>query len=62
MVEIHPLNNFPNYAPVLAYWSYNQWYSKRDIPFTALVQSYIERARNTTVPWHGLPLMKKCFP
>ncbi len=62
MVEIHPLNDFPNYAPVLAYWSYNQWYSKRDIPFTALVQSYIERARNTIVPLAWVAINEKKLP
>ena len=62
MIEIHPLSAFPHYAPVLAYWSYNQWYSKRDIPFTALVQAYIKRAHNTEIPLSWVAINEKKLP
>ncbi|MGQ9843164.1 MAG: GNAT family N-acetyltransferase [Spirochaetota bacterium] len=62
MIEIHLLNDFPHYAPILAYWSYHQWYSKRDIPFTALVQSYSQRAHSTHVPLAWVAINEKKLP
>ncbi len=62
MVHIHQLNDFPQYAPILAYWSYHQWYLKRDIPFTALVQSYYERAHNTSTPLAWVAINEKKLP
>jgi GNAT superfamily N-acetyltransferase len=50
MAEIKPLRECPDYAPVLAYWSYNLWYRTRPIDYDVLVKSYQQRARNTDVP------------
>jgi GNAT superfamily N-acetyltransferase len=50
MAVIKPLKDFPAYAPILAYWSYRQWYRKRDIGFDHLIQSYKKRASDNLLP------------
>jgi GNAT superfamily N-acetyltransferase len=35
----------PDYAPLLAWWSYNEWYHSRNVPFDALLAAYQHRAR-----------------
>lgn len=62
MIGIYPLNDYPQYAAILAYWSCLQWYMKRDIPFPALVKSYNERARNTDIPLAWVALNEKKLP
>jgi GNAT superfamily N-acetyltransferase len=49
-ISIKPLNEYPEYAPILAYWSYIQWYSERDIDFSVNVNSYIQRSKNESLP------------
>jgi GNAT superfamily N-acetyltransferase len=50
MAVIKPLRDFPAYAPILAYWSYRQWYRKRDIGFDHLIKSYKKRASAKHLP------------
>ena len=50
MAEIRPLKDFPQFAPVLAYWSYNLWYRNRDIEFDIVVRAYRQRAQMSTLP------------
>lgn len=50
MAVIKPLRDFPAYAPILAYWSYRQWYRKRDIGFDHVIQSYQKRASDNLLP------------
>jgi len=47
---IKPLSECSDFAPILAFWSYRQWYKNRPVPFEAVVKSYIERAKNSTLP------------
>lgn len=49
-IKIIPLSSVPQYAPILAFWSYRQWYLPRDIPFDTVLQSYRVRAQNNVVP------------
>ncbi len=49
-IEILPLSSVPDYAPVLAYWSYTQWYMKRDIEFSLILKSYTQRTESNDLP------------
>ena len=49
-IRVSPLGEFPDYAPVLAFWSYRQWYTTRSIPFEAVLKSYQVRARGVSIP------------
>ncbi len=50
MAEIKLLCERPDYAPVLAYWSYNLWYRKRPIDFDVILKAYKQRAAGGKVP------------
>ncbi|TAL38878.1 MAG: GNAT family N-acetyltransferase [Spirochaetes bacterium] len=50
MAQIKPLAACPDYAPVLAYWSYNLWYRTRPIDYDVLVKSYRQRTTANTIP------------
>ncbi|HPK44074.1 MAG TPA: hypothetical protein PLV62_03750, partial [Spirochaetota bacterium] len=62
MVQVHLLNHFPQYAPILAYWSYREWYTQRDIPFDVIIRSYIERAHSSTIPLAWVAIDEKKLP
>ena len=49
-ISIKTLNEFPQYAPILAYWSHIEWYTKRKIDFSDNVNSYIQRSQNNSLP------------
>jgi GNAT superfamily N-acetyltransferase len=49
-ISIKPLNEFPQYAPILAYWSHTEWYGERNIDFSVNVSSYIQRSQNNSLP------------
>lgn len=49
-MEIAALNRFPEYAPILAHWSYMEWYRARSMDFNLVLRAYQERARNEGVP------------
>jgi GNAT superfamily N-acetyltransferase len=49
-ISIKTLNEYPQYAPILAYWSHIQWYSEREIDFSVNVNSYIQRSLNGSFP------------
>jgi GNAT superfamily N-acetyltransferase len=49
-IDIQPLHNQPDFAPILAHWSYRQWYMERDIPFRAVLESYRTRAAGEDIP------------
>jgi len=55
-VKIAMLNEFPEYAPVLAYWTYHEWYRKRNIDFRLVLKSYQARLKNITPPLSFLVL------
>ena len=49
-ISIKTLNEYPQYAPILAYWSHIQWYGERKIDFSVNVSSYIQRSQNESPP------------
>jgi GNAT superfamily N-acetyltransferase len=49
-IMILPLSSVPDYAPILAYWSYMQWYKKREIEFNLILKSYRERSETDDIP------------
>ncbi|MBP7735100.1 MAG: GNAT family N-acetyltransferase [Spirochaetes bacterium] len=50
LMEIIPLHRIPDYAPILAHWSYMEWYRARSMDFTLVLRAYQERARSDRVP------------
>ncbi len=50
MAEIIPLRECPDYAPVLAYWSYNLWYRSRPIDYNTIIKAYRQRASGEKMP------------
>jgi len=50
IMEIIPLHMAPEYAPILAHWSYMEWYRTRSIDFTLVLRAYQERAHSEKVP------------
>lgn len=50
MARILRLEDCPDYAPVLAYWSYNLWYRERDITYDTIIKAYRMRTGETTLP------------
>lgn len=49
-LKILPLSSVPDYAPILAHWSYSQWYTGRDIEFSLVLKSYKQRAESDNLP------------
>ena len=49
-ISIKTLNEYPQYAPILAYWSHTQWYIERGIDFSVNANSYIQRSQNESLP------------
>ena len=50
MIKIISLSKFPDYASILAHWSFKEWYLSREIDFNIVVKSYIERSKNDMIP------------
>ncbi len=50
MAEIRPLKEFPDYAPILAFWAFREWYTARSIDFDLIVKSYKDRINNAKLP------------
>lgn len=50
MVQIVSLCECPQYAPILAWWSYIEWYQERDVPFEIVMKSYQTRAQQKRLP------------
>ena len=50
MVHIAALCEFPQYAPILAWWSYMEWYRERNIPFELVMKSYQSRTEKKGLP------------
>ncbi len=49
-IDIRLLRDLPEYAPILAFWSYREWYMERDITFDVVLKAYKARASGTSVP------------
>lgn len=62
MLKIYPLSEKKSLYPILAYWSYNNWYLHRNIPFSLVMHEYKKRADFYTLPcsfiafWNELPV------
>jgi len=50
-VKITSLNNYPQFAPILAHWAFTEWYRNRDIDFRILVKAYQTRAARKSLPY-----------
>lgn len=62
MLKIYPLYKKKSLYPILAYWSFNNWYLTRNIPFKIVLHDYKRRARLDSLPlsfiafWGDLPV------
>ena len=50
MAVIKLLNDHPDYAPILAFWSYMEWYRNRPIEFDIVLKFYQIRKNDKTLP------------
>jgi GNAT superfamily N-acetyltransferase len=50
MAYITLLKNHPEYAPILAFWAYREWYITRSIPFALVIKAYKERINSDKIP------------
>jgi len=57
-IEIIPLNKKPDYAPILASWSFMEWYGRRTIPFDINLKAYQERSKGLSIPRSFVALYK----
>ncbi len=44
MIEYRALSECAIYYPIMAFWSYMEWYQTRTIPFNAVLNAYKERS------------------
>lgn len=50
MAHVTLLKEYPDYAPILAFWAFREWYKTRSIPFELVVKSYNERIDDSDMP------------
>jgi GNAT superfamily N-acetyltransferase len=50
MAYITLLKKHPEYASILAFWAYREWYKTRSIPFDLIIKSYKERINHEQMP------------
>lgn len=62
MLKIYPLSERKSLYPILAYWSYNNWYLSRNVPFKLVLNEYRRRSEFDSFPcsfiafWGELPV------
>jgi GNAT superfamily N-acetyltransferase len=62
MLKIYSLNEKKSLYPILAYWSFNNWYLNRNIPFKFVLHDYKRRIGEDSLPcsfvafWGELPV------
>lgn len=62
MLKIYPLSEKQSLYPILAYWSYQNWYMTRNVPFRLVLQEYKRRSGTDMLPcafvafWGELPV------
>jgi len=62
MLRVYPLYKKKSLYPILAYWSFNNWYIHRNIPFNLVLHDYRRRASVNTLPfsfiamWNEIPV------
>lgn len=50
MVTIASLHDFPQYAPILAYWAFHEWYKHRSLEFDTVLKAYNGRTQSDSLP------------
>ena len=60
-IEIEDLKKYPDYAPILAHWTFDEWYKDRDIDFSIIVKSYRARLTSDKPPLSYIALWNR-FP
>jgi GNAT superfamily N-acetyltransferase len=50
MVAITPLHENPDYAPILAFWAYQEWYKDRSLAFDIVLKAYLDRTIDGHLP------------
>lgn len=50
MIKIYPLWEKKSLYPILAYWSFNNWYTSRNVPFKLVLNDYKRRALPDSLP------------
>ena len=62
MLKIYPLSEKNAMYPILAYWSYKNWYLTRNVPFRHVLTEYKRRGESDQLPcsfiafWNELPV------
>ncbi len=62
MLKIYPLSEKKSIYPILAYWSYQNWYLNRNVPFKLVMHEYKRRSEIDALPcsfvafWNELPV------
>ncbi len=62
MLKIYPLSEKRSLFPILAYWSYNNWYLTRNVSFKLVLHEYKRRSEPDSLPcsfvafWGELPV------
>lgn len=51
MLRIYPLSEKKSLSPICAYWSYATWYTKRNIPLSAVMNEYQRRSDMKAFPY-----------
>jgi GNAT superfamily N-acetyltransferase len=50
VADIIPLHLCPEYAPILAYWAYHEWYEDRPVGFDVVLKAYLGRVNDDSLP------------
>lgn len=56
MLRIHPLSQKKSLSPICAYWAFATWYTKRSIPFSAVMNEYRKRSDMESWPYTYIAL------
>lgn len=62
MLRIYPLSLKKSLSPICAYWAFATWYTRRSIPFSAVMNEYRKRSDMESYPytfiaiWGELPV------
>ncbi|MFC1670450.1 GNAT family N-acetyltransferase [Spirochaetota bacterium] len=55
-IIIKPLNEFPDATPILAHWSYLEWYKDRTISFDTVLKYFRNISNNASLPYTYIAL------
>ncbi|HPF06981.1 MAG TPA: GNAT family N-acetyltransferase [Spirochaetota bacterium] len=56
MLRIYPLSQRKSLSPICAYWSFATWYTKRNVPFSVVMNEYRKRADMEEYPYTFIAL------